>query len=100
MPKIFSLTQEAQDASEVGVAANVLAGITMSGAEQMAKKGIEQYPAKLDFNPNNLCGNCFSEVVKDPVASKQWNKVSDSTYVYLPNSSTYKYDSTLGTFAK
>jgi prepilin-type N-terminal cleavage/methylation domain-containing protein len=99
MPKIFSLTTEANIAAAAGVIANVGAGITLYGAKQMASTGIESYPAKLDTEPPGFCGKCFGNVVKDTIGgSTTWQKISDSKYKHTPTSITYTYDSNAGTF--
>ena len=100
MPKIFSLTTEANTAAAAGVAANVLAGVTLSGAKQMATTGIEAYPATLDGATNGDCtpaNACFGTVVKDGV-SRDWKKISGTDYAHKPTNVTYKYDSAAGTF--
>src|SRR3989339_1226944 len=77
MPKIFSLTTEANTAAASGVAANVLAGITLYGAKQMASTGIESYPAALDAVADatdcTTLNPCFTNVVKDGV-TRDWVK--------------------------
>jgi prepilin-type N-terminal cleavage/methylation domain-containing protein len=100
MPKIFSLTTEANKAAAEGVAANVLAGVTLSGAKQMATTGIEAYPADLDGHGTVTCSPatpCFGDVVKDGV-TRDWKKLAARNYVHSPTNTTYKYDSAAGTF--
>ncbi|MFH1356759.1 MAG: type II secretion system protein, partial [bacterium] len=103
MPKIFSLTDEAHTAAAEGVAANVNAGISLSGAKSMAATGVESYPVKLDLKgPNSICVHsdpCFIFVVKDGI-THDWKKNSDFQYVYLPTQTTYGYDLAGGRFFK
>jgi prepilin-type N-terminal cleavage/methylation domain-containing protein len=101
MPKIFSLTTEANTAAAAGVAANVLAGVTLYGAKQMASTGVEAYPATLDgasspgmCSPSNAC---FGTVVKDGV-TRDWKKENNMGYRHNPTNTTYLYSSAAGTF--
>ena len=93
MPKIFSLTTEANTAAAAGVAANVLAGITLAGAKAMATTGVETYPATLDGAANGNCTTsnaCFGGVVKDGV-TRDWKRISDTVYAHTPTNTTYTY---------
>jgi len=102
MPKIFSLTTEANTAAASGVAANVLAGITLYGAKQMASTGVESYPATLDgvadATPCAIATPCFTNVVKDGV-TRDWTKTDATHYVHA-TAGTYTYIPATGLFSK
>ncbi|HLD45101.1 MAG TPA: type II secretion system protein [bacterium] len=101
MPKIFSLTTEANTAAAAGVAANVNSGITLYGAKQMASTGIESYPAALDGKGDGSACDaafpCFVTVVKDGV-SRDWTKVDAFHYRHTPTGIDYTYNNVTGTF--
>ncbi|HLD43987.1 MAG TPA: type II secretion system protein [bacterium] len=101
MPKIFSLTTEANTAAASDVAANVLAGITLYGAKQMASTGVESYPADLDGLPDEtVCSTatpCFTVVVKDGV-TRDWRKVNPGWYFHIPTARLFQYIFLDGTF--
>ncbi|EKD50160.1 MAG: hypothetical protein ACD_62C00626G0005 [uncultured bacterium] len=100
MPKIFSLTNEAKIAASAGVVGNVIAGITLYGAKQMASTGTESYPATLDGASPGWCtatNLCFTNVVKDGVAH-YWTKNDAAIHYTDPTGQTYEYSSIDGTF--
>jgi prepilin-type N-terminal cleavage/methylation domain-containing protein len=101
MPKIFSLTEEARDAAEDGVAGNIQAALAMYGAKQVAKIGIETYPSKLDNNPGGAtaCSKvnpCFFNVLKEKIES---GFVKNNDMSYGGQKAMYGYDSATGKFS-
>jgi len=101
MPKIFSITNEANIAAGEGVVANVLVGITLYGSKQMASTGVERYPSVLDsVGTNTNCSSsnvCFADVVKDGV-TRDWKKQTSTKYQHIPTTNVFEYDSANGTF--
>ncbi|MBU0506647.1 MAG: type II secretion system protein [bacterium] len=103
MPKMISITNEANIATHEGIVTNVIAGITLYGSLQMALTGIESYPAVLDSADNDKnCSEsnvCFSLIVRNGV-TRDWRKKSHVFYEHLPTGYLYKYDFTDGSFIK
>ncbi|HLD45705.1 MAG TPA: type II secretion system protein [bacterium] len=86
MPKIFSLTNEANEAVMNGVLGQLQAAVAIWEAKQMATTGSVPLVAQFDALPNNtLCSvvnRCFSDFLKDPITQSGWRKKDKFQYLY------------------
>jgi prepilin-type N-terminal cleavage/methylation domain-containing protein len=105
MPKIFSLTSEANTASVDGIAGNIRAALTLYSAKQMASTGIESYPPALDSGSDHTpCKftDCFSAILKEPFTDFRWVNNPSDIYMYNPGFGgpvrNFQYSSATGTF--
>jgi len=106
MPKIFSLTNEAQAAARDGLVGSVQSAIQMYGVQYELGITPRQYPMSLDAGipPGDNCmtgAGCFWVVLKDKLAEEaNWDKTNWNDYRHKPTSTIYRYDNMAGTFKK
>lgn len=106
MPKIFSLTNEAQAASRDGLAGSVQSAIQIYGVQFELGLTARQYPMSLDggIPPGDNCMNgagCFWVVLKGKLLEEaKWQKTDWNDYEHMPTNTTYRYHNLLGTFKR
>ena len=100
IPKYFKLQTDAKQAAEDGTTGGVRAGIGIWHANALINEYEVDWPEGLDYasSTNAATNNKFFESVLDtPITDSRWHKSSSNVYVG-PNTGTYTYTSSTGTF--
>lgn len=106
LPNFLDVSQNAQDASRMGIVGSVREGINLQKAQNLVQVGPPGvFPPSLDAAADGTIASSaspiFGSILHHPVTSDKWTKVNTTTYNYTDGSTTltYTYNPATGTFA-
>ncbi len=100
LDRFYDFSSEAEQTAEVSMVGSIRTGINLIAVDAMSDGGPAEYPSFLDAASNSAASPSnplFTEILQSGITS-QWNKLSTTSYLYVPTNTTYTYDSTSGSF--